>query len=93
MLRRASGVGGSDGSADWGDVSLDKTRANAGRHLKSVPAPEKTQAVLAADPREGAKLIRAFLKVEDPNLREAIVAFVERLADGAERAPASASRT
>ncbi len=48
-------------------------------HLEEVAAPYQAAQRLSVDPEEGARLIRAFLRVEDPTVRAAVITFVEAL--------------
>ena len=67
-------------SVHLGDKTVQKERIATSKHLKSVPpAQMETKRTATADPQEGARLIRAFLKIEDPKVRDAIIGFVERL--------------
>ena len=53
------------------DIAVKSSAGNGLAHKKkSREAPT---------PEEGARLIRAFVAVRDPNVRKAIVAFVENL--------------
>ncbi len=55
---------------------------NAGRKAQrefSVSSAIETDPSQVNDPKQGARLVRAFLGISDPRLRSAIVQMVERL--------------
>lgn len=45
----------------------------------------KTRPSLINDPREGARLVRAFLRITDPTVRMAVVQMVEKASASADR--------
>jgi hypothetical protein len=51
-----------------------KARGKITRSPQISPDP-----VLMRDPHEGARLVRAFLKIADPRLRSAIVQMIENM--------------
>ena len=56
-----------------------------GGHVGFVPAPSE----ISASPEEGVILIRAFLRIKQPELRAAIIDLATRMADlGSSIAPA-----
>ena len=42
------------------------------------PNPGEKEVLRAADPKEGVRLIRAFLKINDPSVRQKIIDMVEQ---------------
>lgn len=48
-------------------------------YLEEAAAPYRPAPRALVEPEEGARLIRAFLKVEDPSVRDAVISFVEAL--------------
>jgi hypothetical protein len=47
--------------------------------VKSIgPNPGETEVLRAADPKEGMRLVRAFLRINDPSVRRKIIDVVEQ---------------
>jgi hypothetical protein len=64
---------------------LLQNKQGGGGHVGFVPAPVE----ISASPEEGVLLIRAFLRIRQPELRAAITDLATRLADlGSSSAPA-----
>jgi hypothetical protein len=59
-------------------VQDNRVRVQSGVRLKEPPQGEVAPGY-GAKPEEGARLIRAFLKIESQPIREAIISFVETL--------------
>jgi hypothetical protein len=60
---------------------------NAGRKVQrmfSVSSVIEADLSQASDPKQGARLVRAFLGISDPRVRLAIVQMVERLGSSPE---------
>ena len=55
-------------------MSRDKKQSNRGEGVSKLRLPD------AADPREGVRLIRAFLDIKEPAWREKLIFFAEDLA-------------
>jgi hypothetical protein len=55
-------------------MSRDKKQSNRGEEVSKLRLPD------AADPREGVRLIRAFLEIKEPAWREKLILFAEDLA-------------
>lgn len=65
-------------------------RDGAGKAHRGCDASSEIETGLAPvqDPREGARLVRAFLQIADPSVRQAIVRMVENVGgSGAGRTP------
>ena len=60
-------------------VAMDRKAIAANKFSEKSPAAGRS-AIRAASPEEAAELIRAFVAVKSPQVRKAILAFVENLA-------------
>ena len=50
------------------------------KRMAESAGEERRKGIVAPAPEEAARLIRAFVAVKDPQMRRAILAFVENLA-------------
>jgi hypothetical protein len=57
-------------------MSRNKKQSNRGEEVNKLPLPD------AADPRDGVRLIRAFLEIKEPAWREKLILLAEDLAKG-----------
>jgi hypothetical protein len=59
--------------------SILRSKHGDGSNASFVDAPIE----LSASPEEGVRLIRAFIRIKQPELRAAIIKLVTQMADGA----------
>ena len=55
-------------------MNLDTIKSNRDEHVRKFQLSE------AADPRDGVRLIKAFLEIKEPALREKLICLAEDLA-------------
>jgi hypothetical protein len=55
-------------------MNFNTRKINRGEHLSKFRLPD------AADPRDGVRLIKAFLEIKEPALREKLICLAEDLA-------------
>jgi hypothetical protein len=58
---------------------VNKEHVSFRGHLEEAAAPYQAPRRVMVEPEEGVRLIRAFLRVEDPTVRAAIISFTEAL--------------
>jgi hypothetical protein len=58
---------------------LEQDSGRKDHHKFAVSSPFEMNPSKTNDPQEGARLIRAFLRITDPGVRSAIVRMVERM--------------
>ena len=63
----------------WGPGVAMVEKNNAVKKAVEKTPPEPSPLISPATPEEGAELIRAFLAVKNPQVRKAIIAFVQNL--------------